>query len=405
MKKHILVISQYFYPEQFRINDICSEWVNKGYEVTVITGIPNYPEGKFYKGYGFFKKRKDTYNGVNIIRIPLIPRGNNSIFLAFNYVSFVISGYFWSLLTKVKADYVFIFEVSPMTQALPGVWYSKKRRIPCYIYVQDLWPENVEIITGIKNKIIIGAVEKMVDYIYANSDKIFTTSESFVEVIINRKVDKGKVKYLPQYAEDFYHPVKRDFTSGIKNNGKLNVVFTGNIGFAQGLDLLPKVARKLIEYGYGEKVCFNLVGNGRYREELESHINSLGLEHMFEFYGQKPPEKIPQFMADSDVAYLSFTNNELFNMTIPAKLQSYMACGIPIIASAGGETKRIINESGSGYCTDTGDVEQLVKSIIKYSKLSPTKRNSFRKNALRYYNNNFNKTTWFNKLERYFQET
>src|SRR5699024_7818619 len=155
MKKHILVISQYFYPEQFRINDICSEWVKKGYKVTVITGIPNYPQGKSYKGYGFFKKNREKYNGIEIIRITLIPRGNSAIMLSLNYLSFVITGFFWSLFTKVKADAVFIFEVSPMTQALPGVWYSKRKGVPCYLYVQDLWPENVEIITGITNKRVI----------------------------------------------------------------------------------------------------------------------------------------------------------------------------------------------------------------------------------------------------------
>ena len=143
LKKHILVIAQYFYPEQFSINDICTEWVKRGYKVTVITGIPNYPQGKYYNGYGLFKKRKETYNGIEIIRIPLIPRGKNAIMLALNYLSFVISGFFWKLFTKIEADYVFIFEVSPMTQALPGVWYAKKRKIPCYLYVQDLWPENV----------------------------------------------------------------------------------------------------------------------------------------------------------------------------------------------------------------------------------------------------------------------
>ena len=165
MDKHILVIAQYFYPEQFRINDICTEWVKRGYKVTVVTGIPNYPQGRYYKGYGLFKKRREIYNGIDIIRIPLIPRGNNAIMLALNYLSFVISGYFWKSTTNIKADYVFIFEVSPMTQALPGVWYAKKRKIPCYLYVQDLWPENVEIVAGVKNKRIINAIGKMVDYI------------------------------------------------------------------------------------------------------------------------------------------------------------------------------------------------------------------------------------------------
>ena len=201
--KHILVISQYFYPEPFRINDICQEWVKRGYKVTVITGIPNYPQGKFYDGYGFTKKRKEIWNGIDVIRIPLIPRGHNSIGLMLNYLSFVVSGAFWKTFTRIKADYVFSFEVSPMTQVLIGCWYAKKHKVPHYVYVQDLWPENVQSVIGINNSLVIKPIDKMVDYIYSHSDEIFATSPSFVETICNRKVkvDRKKVQYWPQYAE------------------------------------------------------------------------------------------------------------------------------------------------------------------------------------------------------------
>src|SRR5690625_988628 len=327
-QKHILVISQYFYPEQFRINDICSEWVKRGHKVTVITGIPNYPQGKYFNGYGLFKKRKEIYNGIDIFRLQLMPRGDSSLMLVLNYISFVVSGFLWKLFTRIKADYVFIFEVSPMTQALPGVWYAKRRKIPCYIYVQDLWPENVEIITGIKSKFIIGLINKMVDYIYKNCDKIFTTSKSFVKTIVNRKVPKSKVKYWPQYAESFYRPINnKEENNEIPQDGKLNVIFTGNIGYAQGLDLLPKVAKSLKCKGYSESIRFNIVGDGRYKQELLGEIVEFDLVDMFNFISQKSPEEIPYLLSSSDVAYLSFSNNELFNKTIPAKLQSYMACG------------------------------------------------------------------------------
>ena len=207
LKPHILVISQYFYPEQFRINDICAEWVKRGYKVTTLTGIPNYPQGKFYSGYGWFKKRREEYLGISIIRIPIIARGHMAIKLVLNYLSFLVSGFFWNLFTKLKADFVFIFEVSPMTQALIGVWFAKKRKIPCYIYVQDLWPDNLEIIGGIHNKAILSSVKKMVKYIYRNCDVILATSPSFVLNIQNYiDENKTKVKYWPQYAEDFYIP-------------------------------------------------------------------------------------------------------------------------------------------------------------------------------------------------------
>lgn len=401
MKKHILVIAQYFYPEQFRINDICTEWVKRGYKVTVVTGIPNYPQGKYYDGYGLFKKRKETYNDIDIIRIPLIPRGSNAIMLALNYLSFAVSGFFWKIFTKIKADYVFIFEVSPMTQALPGVWYAKKRKIPCYLYVQDLWPENVEIITGIKNKKIIGAIGKMVDYIYRGCTRIFTTSESFIKSIHDRGVPLDKIEYWPQYAEDFYIPLEDMSIPEIPNDDAFNIIFAGNIGTAQGLDILPKAAA-LIKQRSDKKIRFNIVGDGRYKNEFISTVDSEGLNDMFNFIPKQPATKIPQFMASSDAAFLSLTDSPLFAMTIPAKLQSYMACGIPNIASAAGETAKIIEESNSGLCGKPGNAEELADNIIELSRKSKEELKQLGNNARKYYDNHFNKNMLLDKIDNYF---
>ncbi|MGG7619579.1 glycosyltransferase family 4 protein [Bacillus coreaensis] len=402
MKKHILVISQYFYPEQFRINDICTEWVKKGYKVTVVTGIPNYPKGKYYSGYGLFKKTRDTYNGINIIRIPLLPRGNSSIMLVLNYLSFVVSGFFWGKFTKLKADQVFIFEVSPMTQALPGVWFSKRRKIPCYLYVQDLWPENVEIITGIKNKHIIGAIGKMVDYIYKHCTKIFTTSNSFVEAIVKRNVPREMVEYWPQYAEDFYIPLAPKNIAEIPADDVFNIIFAGNIGNAQGLDILPKVAVLLKEKRLNKKVRFNIVGDGRYKQTLIDIVNSSGLGSMFNFIEKQPADRIPELLAASDAAFLSLTDSPLFSMTIPAKLQSYMACGMPIIASAEGETCKIIHEAKSGYSSPAGDEVKLSEIIIKILYKSNKELSQLGENARNYYNSNFNKDELLKKMDIHF---
>ncbi|WP_341357140.1 glycosyltransferase family 4 protein [Rossellomorea sp. y25] len=404
MKKHILVISQYFYPEQFRINDICTEWVKKGYKVTVITGIPNYPQGKYFKGYGLLKKRKETYNGISIIRIPLVPRGNNSIMLALNYISFVVTGLFWNLFTKIKADYVFIFEVSPMTQALPGVWYAKKRKIPCYLYVQDLWPENVEIITGIKNKYVIGAIGKMVDYIYKHCTKIFTTSNSFVDSIVKRNVNRHKVEYWPQYAEEFYRPLNKKSIVEIPSDDALNVIFAGNIGNAQGLDILPKAALLIKEKQVNRKIRFNIVGDGRYKETLVKMVDSKNVSEMFNFIEKQPAYRIPEFMAACDAAFLSLTNSPLFSMTIPAKLQSYMACGIPIIASAEGETCQIVKDSGAGFSSPAGDAEKLSEVFIELLTKTDEELIQLGQNAKNYYDCNFNKEDLLNRMDSHLRD-
>jgi len=402
LKKHILVIAQYFYPEQFRINDICAEWVNKGYKVSVVTGIPNYPEGKYYEGYGLFKKRTESYNGIEIIRIPLIPRGKNAIMLVLNYLSFVVSGFFWKLLTKIKADYVFIYEVSPMTQALPGVWYAKRRKIPCYLYVQDLWPENVEIITGIRNKYIIGAIGKMVDYIYSRCTKIFATSVSFVRSIEERGVLSEKVEYWPQYAEDFYIPLEKKSHPMIKNDQAFNIIVAGNIGHAQGLDILPKAALLLKEKKLSRRIRFNLVGDGRFKMELLDIVDRYHVSDMFHFIDKQPANTIPEMMAACDAAFLSLIDSPLFAMTIPAKLQSYMACGMPIIASANGETSRIIHESNSGFHAPAGDAQQLALIIMEIISKPQEQLKQLGTNARAYYDKQFNKQELLKRMDAYF---
>lgn len=195
-KKHILVVSQYFYPESFRINDMCQEWVKRGYKVTVVTGIPNYPMGKTYDGYGLTKKRHEIWNDIEIYRIPLIPRGSSSIGMMMNYLSFMVSGVLAGKFKRIKADYVFSFEVSPMTQVLAGISFAKRLKVPHYLYVQDLWPENVVTVTGVSNPLIIKPIDKMVDYIYKNTDQIFATSPSFVDAICERNVRVDRKKFI-----------------------------------------------------------------------------------------------------------------------------------------------------------------------------------------------------------------
>ncbi|SHJ13496.1 sugar transferase [Parasporobacterium paucivorans] len=402
-RKHILIVSQYYYPEQFRINDISTEWVKKGYKVTVVTGIPNYPQGKFFEGYGLFKKRKDENNGVNIIRIPIVPRGKNPVFLGLNYISFVISGFFWKIFTGIRADYVFIFGLSPILQALPGVWYARKRKIPCYLYVQDLWPESLEMVSGISNKRILGVIGRIVDYIYQHCTMIFTTSESFLEAIAMRNIPRNKLEYWPQYAEDFYMPIPKKKVGEIPEDGAFNIIFTGNIGNAQGLDILPETAERLRAAGFEKKIRFNIVGDGRYRETLEALVKNKDVGGMFNFIPKQPPDRIPHLLAASDAAFLCLTPSPVFAKTIPAKLQSYLACGIPVIASAEGETEKILRVSGAGVCVPPKDVGGLAEKIIEICSKPKEEMYHMGNNASNFSRNYFSKTELLNKMDRYFE--
>lgn len=402
---NILVVSQYFYPEEFRINDICKEWIKRGHQVTVVTGIPNYPQGHFFQGYSWLKGRRERYEGIQIIRLPIIPRGKNSLMLVLNYFSFVFSGFCWRLFTKVKAEKVFIFEVSPMTQALVGVWYAKRRKIPCYIYVQDLWPENIELLTGLHNKVIIGWIDRMVNYIYQNCTKIFATSPSFVKRLEERKSASGKVLYWPQYAEEFYRPIspaeagKCIEPEAVPMDDTFKIVFTGNIGYAQGLDVLPKVAADLKAEGI--HCVFYIIGEGRFRQELEKKIREEGVAEMFCLPGRKRPQEIPNYMALMDVAFLSFADAPLFEMTIPAKLQSYMACGIPILAAAKGESERIIKEAECGLCCEMGDIKQIKETIIRFMQIDSEQMQRMAANARAYWEKNFKPDKLLDEMEQY----
>jgi glycosyltransferase involved in cell wall biosynthesis len=300
------------------------------------------------------------------------------------------------LFAKIDADLVFNFETSPMTQALVSVWYAKKKKIPHYIYVQDLWPENVETVLGIHNKMIIGPINKMVDYIYKNSEKIFVTSESFKRNVESRVSGDDKVIYLPQYAEEYYIPKKRTDVTEISSPGTFKIAFTGNIGYAQGLDILPKVAKILIARESTD-IRFVLVGDGRYSEKLVEEIKNSCTEKMFIIIDRQPPQRIPELLAACDAAFVSFMDTPLFAMTIPAKLQSYMACGMPIVASAAGETERIIRESNCGICCHLGDAEELASAILELKYRTDLSEKS--QNAREYYEKHFDKKMLMDKLE------
>lgn len=392
----ILIVAQYFYPESFRINDIATEWVKRGNNVTVLTGIPNYPMGKFFPGYSWTKKRTEQWNGINIIRIPLIARGHSSIGMVLNYYSFVISGWFWNRFNKIKADIVFSYETSPMTQVKVGCGYAKKHKIPHFLYVQDLWPENVETVTGIHNRLIIGPIDRMVDKIYKQVDKIFVTSPSFVDAVVNRKnpVDPKKVFYWPQYAEEFYRPFENNGYEGIPDDGSFKIAFTGNIGTAQGLDILPQTAKLMKD----DNVRFVIVGDGRYQVEFEKHIDECGVRDKFIILPRVQSTLVPEILSACDAGFISFNKTPLWEMTIPAKLQSYMACGKPIIASASGETKRIIEESQCGICTEIGDAEALAEGIRKIMSMDIT---GLGKNSRSYFESHFVKKMLMDEMDQY----
>lgn len=393
----ILIISQYFYPETFRVNTLAIELVKRGHEVTVLTGYPQYPQGKIYDGYGFDKPYNKEWSGVKIERIKMKPRGKTPIGLLLNCYTFVSESKTWVKKCNEKFDAVYVFEVSPVTVGLPAVAYKEKFGTPIYFNVQDLWPENVEIVLGIHNKLIIGVINKIVDKIYSASNKILCSSNSFVENIANRGVPRDKLVFWPQFCtEPNFEGVTKP---NCYSDEHFNIVFTGNIGEAQGLDFLIDAATKL-KY---TNIRWHLVGDGRARERLEKRVAEEGLEGIVAFVGKVSEEEANRYIHYADCAYLSFKKNKLFDMTLPAKLQSYMACGTPILAAASGESARVVNEAVCGFVCEQ-DADKLAECVTN-EVLTSTSMSEMRINARKYFDDHFTMNWVIDELEDMMKET
>ena len=387
----ILIISQYFYPD-----DLALELKNRGHKITVLTGLPNYPKGEYFDGYDDKKNCDEIWNDILIYRCKLRPRKTGSVNLIKNYLSFVIeANKKLKELENQDFDLIYVFEVSPITVALPAIKFKKKKKIPIVINIQDLWPENIIAVTGITNFIVIGLVNKMVNYIYKHCDLILTASPSFVDKIRDRIKNKDKVAYWPQYS--IVSKTNEDVS--LYNKDFFNIVFTGNIGEAQGIDLAIEAANIL----KNEKICWHFVGEGRNRKKLEKMVKEYNIDERVIFHGFHPEKEIPKYLKDADAALLILKPNPIFEMTIPAKLQTYLACGVPILGCVSGEGKRIIEESNAGIVSDEISVEALVKACQKFINLNSNDLNAYKDKAFQYGDDNFNKNNLILDLEKYME--
>lgn len=387
----ILVVSQYFYPEPFRINTICQELVQRGHDVTVMTAYPQYPKGEIYDGYGFDVPYDKEWNGVKIHRVKTHPRGHNALGLLRNCVSYVVSGNRWVKQCKEKYDRVFVFGLSPATLALPAVKYKKKFGTPMYYYLQDLWPESVHEVLGIRFAPLTFVINKIVGKIYKASDKILCTSKGYVKNLVDKGVPADKPVYWPQFCTE------PDFTDTDKpaeySADTFNVVFTGNIGDAQGLDLVVEAAARL----KGKGIRWYLVGDGRAKERLEQLVADRGVQEDVIFVGRVSEAQANRYVHFADCAYLSFQPNPLFDLILPAKLQTYLACGAPILAAAGGESAALIAEAGCGMAVPP-QVEELVQAVQTMAALTPEERREMANNARRYSAEHFDKDALIEEL-------
>ena len=393
----ILIISQYFYPENFKINDVALTLKEKGYEVEVLTGIPNYPSGNLYDGFKFWSKNDSFFKGIKVYRAKLIPRKRGgALMISLNYLSFVFFGFFKLMTINKKFDKIITFAPSPITVGILGSIASIKYNAKSLLWVQDLWPESVKIAGGVKNPLILYFLDSLTRAIYKFTDLILVQSEFFEEYLINQRVSKNKIKYLPNYAEEFYKIVEPDKMIKKSFGDGFAIMFAGNIGEAQNLNVLVDAANILKDDQINVK--FILIGEGRYKDLLKQYIEKLNLEDLIIFKGYIDPVEIPEYFASADALFLSLKSSKIFSLTIPSKLQTYMACARPIIGSIDGVSAKIINDSKSGFTCEPENPKLLAQIIKQMTKLSAQERIEMSKNGRKYYLKNFDKNIVINKL-------
>jgi glycosyltransferase involved in cell wall biosynthesis len=363
--KKILIVSQYFYPENFRVNDIASQLVQRGFDVTVLTGIPNYPSGKFFQGFSIFKTKKEIlYQGVNVIRLPILARGKNKVGLALNYLSFWLLGSLFSLFTSKKFDLVFTYGISPILQGSISNIYASRFKVKSYLYLMDFWPYSIEAVDGIRNKLILKYLSKISKSIYSRSDKILISSQGYESDLIKFGVNPSKIIYWPQYHEDLYKPLQTDYsTTPELNPNRFNITFTGNLGYAQGLDSFIEFIKEYKDRLTHIGCMFNFIGDGRAKIELKKQVLHYHLENLVTFMDSMNSERIPQYLANSKVALLIMKDNQFMNIVLPAKVSTYVGCKIPILAIAMNSLAEFIEKHHFGISSHSYDKAMIMKTV------------------------------------------
>ena len=402
----ILIVSQYFWPEEFRVNDITKHFLNKGYEIDVITGVPNYPDLKIYNEFRENKEKYNNFFGANIIRLPIILRGSaNPLRLFFNYLSFVLSGIFIGAykIRKKKYDIIFTFATSPITAAIPGIFYSFIKNSTHILWVLDIWPDILKELKIIKSKFFISFLRKIVNFIYHNVDVILVQSKGFKQIISQSVKDASKILYFPAWSENLSgFDNKENILSDLnKYKNKFNIVFTGNIGEAQNFENIIAAAEIVKDE---ENLQWLIIGTGRKVLEYSKLITKKNIKN-FIFIGHRPITQIKLFHNMASVLLISLAGEKFLSTTIPGKFQTYLGSNKFIIGFLKGSTAELIEESKTGIVVDPDSPKKLADFII-YLKRNPkilqeTMLNNYGKKFLE---KNFNKELLLLELERYFNK-
>jgi len=385
---NILIVTQYYWPENFRINDIAKTLCEKDQLVEVLTGKPNYPRGTIYDGYKSLGSVSETHDEVTIHRIPIFPRGLGGPRLALNYLSFVISGILFSpwKLRRKKFDVIFVYGNSPILQAIPAIFLGWIKRIPVVLWVQDLWPESLDATGYIKNKLVLKLVAYIVRFIYRHADLLLVQSEAFID-LVEPLASNTPVKYYPNSVDSSFTMRTKTLDTEVPGlTSGFSIMFAGNIGEAQAVEVILEAAILLEKYS---DIHFVILGDGSRRAWILEEVNNRGLSNIH-LPGRFPIETMPSFMQQASALLVTLADHKIFSGTVPNKIQAYMAAGRPILACLNGEGARLVIASESGLAVPAENAKALAEAVLELYEMPIEDREKLGNNGFCYYQEHFN---------------
>lgn len=395
----LLVVSQYFWPENFRINDLVAELVRRGHQVTVLTGLPNYPDGKIFQQFRDEPARYSNYEGAEVIRVPMMPRGQGGVRLMLNYLTFAVSAAVIGLykLRGRNFDVIFTCQLSPVTVGLPAAVMRAVKRAPMAFWVLDLWPESLQATGVVRSRPLLQSVGKLVAFIYKRCDLILAQSKSFIPQIKRYAGSNSRVIYFPSWAEQIFGRTDVDPADEVPLKPEsFNVMFAGNIGEAQDFPAILAAAEILKSQ---TRIRWLIVGDGRMGRWVADEIKRRNLQDCVLMLGRYPVERMPSFFRHANALLVSLKDEPIFSMTIPGKLQSYLAAGIPIMAMLNGEGAEVVKSSYAGLTCAAGDHIGLAAAVRNLSEMSAHELEIMGRNGKDVNNREFNRVTVMDQLE------
>ncbi len=395
----ILIVSQYFWPENFRINDLTQELVQRGHSVTVLTGIPNYPAGTVFEEFRQNPTIFENYCGAQVFRVPMLARGNGAVRLFLNYLSFVIGACLYGpwRLRGQQADVIFVFEPSPVTVGLPAILLGRIKRAPVVFWALDLWPETLAAIGAVRSPMVLGWVGHLVKFIYERCTLVLGQSRSFLPKIAKYCSDAKKIRYFPSWAEEIFNEADLVKAPEVPvQQGVFNILFAGNIGEGQDLPAVLNAAESL---RHNNAIRWLFVGDGRKSDWLHDEVSHRGLKRNVLLLGRFPLKRMPSFYAHADALLVSLKKDSVFRSTIPGKLQSYLMARLPILGMLDGEGAQVITDSNAGLVCAAGNSGGLASAVLEMFAMSVDQRKQLGVNGRDFAQKEFGRRLLMDQLE------